>query len=255
MKIRWFTYCGNFWEHSLFYFVQMAFEGKVAWFCSVLAHLWQYAISIIALTDQQMQWSNAGSKAVKNPSNSLTIQGADVILALTVSYSKNTICDSGSKILSLWQWTIFLMVKKEPLKTDFFLMSDFARQKERTEYKNSVHQKCEWKTQEWKMQCYADEGRTFLPTHALTVKEVRKSSFTLPDKTAISRSAKIFQATNHFRNLASTLTSSGNQPLVFLRNTHFSCNQMSQTASRSFIPGNWPTQKPGKKHRELTFSW
>lgn len=120
MKIRWFTYCGNFWEHSLFYFVQMAFEGKVVWFCSVLAHLWQYAVSIIALTDQQMQWSNAGSKAVKNPSNSLTIQGADVILALTVSYSKNTICDSGSKILSLWQWTIFLMVEKEPLKTDFF---------------------------------------------------------------------------------------------------------------------------------------
>lgn len=97
------------------------------------------------------------------------------------------------------------------------------------------------------MQCYADEGRTFHPTRALTVKEVRKSSFTLPDKTATSCSAKIFQTTNHFRNLASTSTSSGNQPLVFPRNTHLSCNRTSQTASRSFIPGIWPTQKPRKE--------
>lgn len=123
-------------------------------------------------------------------------------------------------------------------------MSDFARHTKITECINSVHQKCELKTQKWKMQCYADEGRTYC---ALTVKEVRKSSFTLPDKTATSCSAKIFQTTNHFRNLASISTSSGNQPLVFLRNTHLSCNRMSQTASRSFIPGIWPTQKPRKE--------
>lgn len=97
------------------------------------------------------------------------------------------------------------------------------------------------------MQCYADEGRTLLPTCALTVKEVRKSSFTLTDKTATSCSAKIFQSTNHFSNLVSTLTSSENQPLVFLRNTHLSCNQMSQPASRSFIPEICPTQKPRKE--------
>lgn len=79
------------------------------------------------------------------------------------------------------------------------------------------------------------------------MREVRKSSFTLPDRTATSCSAKIFQTTNHFRNWASALTSSGNQPFVFLRNTHLFCNQMSQTASRSFIPGIWPTQKPRKE--------
>lgn len=141
----------------------------------------------------------------------------------------------------------FLNGEQRTSQNWLFFMSDFARHKKRTEYKNSVHQECELKTQEWKMQCYADEDRTLLPTWALTEKEVRKSSFTLPDKTATSGSAKIFQTTNHFRNLVSTLTSSENQPLVFLRNTHLSCNRMSQTASRSFIPGIWPTQKPRKE--------
>lgn len=149
----------------------------------------------------------------------------------------------------------FLNGEQRTSQNWFFFMSDFAKHKKRTEYKNFVHQKYELKTQEWKMQCYADEGRTFLQTHALTVKEVRKSSFALPDKTAASWSPKIFQTTNHFRSLVSTSPSSGNQPLVFLRNTHFSCNRMSQTASRSFIPGIWPTQKQGEKHREMTFSW
>lgn len=149
----------------------------------------------------------------------------------------------------------FLNGQQRTSQNWFCFMSDFANHKKRTEYNNSVHQKCELKTGEWKMQCYADEGKTFLPTHVLTVKEVRQSSFTLPDKIATSWTPKIFQTTNHFRRLLSTSNSSGNQPLVFLRNTHFSCNRMSQTASRSFIPGIWPTQKPGKKYRELTFSW
>lgn len=90
-------------------------------------------------------------------------------------------------------------------------------------------------------------GQDFSTNTCPSVKEVRKSSFALPDKTATACSAEIFQTTNHFRNLASTLTSSGNQPLVFLRNTHLSCNRMSQTASRSFIPGIWPTQKRRKE--------
>lgn len=90
-------------------------------------------------------------------------------------------------------------------------------------------------------------GKNLLQTHALTVKEVRKSSFTLPDKTANSYSAKVFQATNHFRNSACAFIHPGDQPPSFLRNTHLFCSHMSQPAFSSPLTGIWPTQEPSRE--------
>lgn len=114
----------------------------------------------------------------------------------------------GIRRFPLCQWTIFLLKwwTKHLSILIFHLRLSLPGMRNQQACKNLGCQNCELEIWAWKTQSYADVGRTLLQMHALTMKEVRKSSSTLPDKTPNSYSAKVFQATNRFRNSVCALT-------------------------------------------------
>lgn len=139
------------------------------------------------------------------------------------------------------------MVNEAPLKTIFLLCQTSPGTRNQQACKNFVCQNCELETWEWKKESYADAGRTFLQTHALTVKEVRRSSFTLPDKIANSHSAKVFQTTNHFRNFTCALTQLW-KPATRISHEHPPLLQPDESATTQDPPFRMcPIQKPSKE--------